>query len=276
MITGRARLAGVMGFPVSHSLSPRLHNHWLQKYGIDGAYIPLPIRREDIRDAFSLLPRLGFKGWNVTVPHKETALTLVDDCDDIAGSIGAVNTVIVREDGTLFGINTDATGFAKHLKQCVPDFGSRRDKALVLGAGGAARAVCRALIDDGMRRVVIANRTHTRAEEIALRIAGVEAVAWEYKEGELAEVDLLVNATTLGMEGYPPLKLSLENLSPQAVVADIVYRPLHTELLKQASARGCRTVTGLGMLIHQAVQGFTAWFGIEPEITPDLETLLLS
>ena len=274
MITGRALLAGVMGWPVAHSLSPILHNYWLEQTGIDGAFVPLPVAPQDLRPAFAALPKLGFRGWNLTVPHKEAALHLVDEIDDEARAIGAVNTVTVRADGSLLGSNTDAYGFIANLRAHHAALDSCLERVLVIGAGGAARAVVHALHRAGAREVIIVNRTRARAE--ALCAPGGRALDWGEREKALAHATLLVNATTLGMRGQPPLELSLEHLPRETLVADIVYVPLMTPLLREALARGNAIVTGIGMLIHQAVPGFTSWFGAVPPLDATLEERLLA
>lgn len=286
-ISGKAALAGVMGWPVSHSLSPRLHNHWLEAYGIDGAYVPLAIAPEHFAQGLRTLAHLGFRGANVTVPHKEAALAAVDTVDDAARRIGAVNTVTVGHDGALHGTNTDAHGFAAHLRASVPDFDPAAGPAVVIGAGGAARAAAVALADLGLPEVRIVNRTLARAEALArdlsdsaradsLRRAPVRVVDWAGRSRTLDGAAILVNTTTQGMTGQAPLDLDLAALPPRAVVYDIVYVPLETPLLAAARARGHRTVDGIGMLLHQAVPGFAAWFGVTPEVTPELRHHVLT
>ena len=210
-LSGKARLAGVMGWPVSHSLSPRLHGFWLERHGIDGAYVPLAVRPEDFAEALRMLPRLGFKGVNVTVPHKEAALRAVDEVDEVAKRIGAVNTVIVTEDGRLVGRNTDGFGFIENLTAGAPGWNPSAGPAVVIGAGGAARAVVAALIDAGAPEIRLVNRTETRAEQLAADIGGPVAVApWDRREAALADAGLVVNTTTLGMTGHPSLDLGLD------------------------------------------------------------------
>ena len=275
-LSGKARLAGVMGWPVSHSLSPRLHGFWLERHGIDGAYVPLAVRPEDFAEALRMLPRLGFKGVNVTVPHKEAALRAVDEVDEVAKRIGAVNTVIVTEDGRLVGRNTDGFGFIENLTAGAPGWNPSAGPAVVIGAGGAARAVVAALIDAGAPEIRLVNRTETRAEQLAADIGGPVAVApWDRREAALADAGLVVNTTTLGMTGHPSLDLGLDALPTTAVVTDIVYVPLETPLLAVARNRGNPTVDGLGMLLHQARPGFEAWFGQEPQVTEDLRQFVL-
>jgi shikimate dehydrogenase len=270
MITGAARIAGVIGWPVKHSRSPRLHGYWLDKYGIDGAYVPFAVAPENFSAAIGALRLLGLAGANVTVPHKEAALTLVDEVDPLARRIGAVNTIVVRTDGSLHGSNTDAFGFIEHLRASVPAW-NKAAPAVVLGAGGAARAVVVALIDAGISELRIVNRTRNRAERLAAELGGpVRVLDWGAWKPALGDAGLLVNTTTLGMNGQPPLDIDLAALSPFAAVNDIVYAPLETPLLAAARRRGNAVVDGLGMLLHQARPGFRAWFGVDPEVTPEL------
>lgn len=273
--SGKAKLAGVMGWPVGHSSSPRLHGYWLEHYGIDGAYVPLGVEPANFERVLRLLPLLGFVGVNVTVPHKEAALAAVDVAEPLAQRIGAVNTVIVRRDGGLEGRNSDAYGFLENIKTAVPGWDAASGPAVVLGAGGAARAVCAALVDGGAPEVRVVNRTAARAEALAAAIGGpCRVLPWSERCGVLDGAVLLVNATTLGMTGQPPLDLDLDRLPRAAVVNDVVYAPLETALLKMAARRGNRTVDGLGMLLHQARPGFKAWFGVEPEVTSALRAFL--
>ncbi len=275
MLTGAAKVAGIMGWPVSHSRSPAIHGHWLARYGIDGAYIPFFVRPEDGYDAIRMLPRLGFSGTNVTLPHKETALRAVDEADPVARRIGAVNTVVARENGSLHGSNTDAYGFLEHLRESAPEW--RPGVAVVLGAGGSARAVSAALIDAGASEVRLANRTAERAARVAEEIGGpVVAVAWDERNAALDGAGLLVNTTSLGMAGSPLLEISLDALPEGAVVNDIVYVPLETPLLTAARRRGLAAVDGLGMLLHQARPGFSAWFGTDPEVDDALRQSVLA
>lgn len=269
-LTGAGKLAGVMGWPIAHSRSPRIHGHWLAEHGIDGAYVPLAIRPEHLGEAFSALPKVGFRGWNITLPHKEAALRLVDTRTPAADRIGAVNTVTVQADGSLSGDNSDAFGFIAHLEQSAPDW-PRQRPAVVLGAGGAARAICFALLEAGVPEIRLTNRTPARAESLAAANgAAVHAVAWGERESALEGAGLLVNTTSLGMHGQPPLEMRLDALPADAVVNDIVYVPLETSLLAAARARGLHAVDGLGMLLHQARPGFERWFDHRPEVTPAL------
>ena len=273
ILSGKARIAGVIGWPVGHSRSPRLHGYWLEKYGIDGAYLPLAVPPERIEQAIRALPALGFRGANVTVPHKEAALRIVDRVDPVARRIGAVNTIVVGEDGSLEGRNTDAHGFIANLYHGAPGWRPEAGPALVLGAGGAARAVVAALIDAGVPELRLYNRTAAKAEALAQDIGGPIRVV---SAPDLGGSTLLVNTTTLGMAGQPPLDLDLTALPADAVVTDIVYTPLITPLLAAARARGNPIVDGLGMLLHQAAPGFEAWFGIHPEVTPELREFVLA
>jgi len=276
MTSGKARLAGVMGWPVGHSLSPRLHGYWLEQYRIDGAYVPLAVAPDALATALTALPALGFRGVNLTVPHKERALELCDEVADLARRIGAINTIVVR-DGKLLGSNTDAYGFLENLKAGAPRWRGDAAPAVVLGAGGAARAVVATLIDSGATEVRIVNRTRERAEALAAELGGpLSAHGWDRRGSALREAGLLVNTTTLGMTGQPPLDLDLSGLPIDAVVTDLVYAPLVTPLLAAAGARGNLVVDGLGMLLHQARPGFAAWFGVEPEVTAALRAFVLS
>lgn len=281
LLSGKARLAGVMGWPVGHSLSPRLHGYWLERYGIDGAYVPLPVRPEDVELAFAALPRLGFLGWNVTVPHKEAAFRLVQAHDAAAARMGAVNTVLVREGGSLLGCNTDGLGFMASLRAQAPGWSPAAGPAAILGTGGAARAIAVALLEAGVPALRLTNRTPERAEALALDLAPlgrpVETLPWAARgQAFLEGAALLVNATSLGMAGQPPLELDLAALPPTAVVADLVYVPLRTGLLAAAAARGHVTVDGLGMLLHQAVPGFAHWGGVVPEVGEGLRACVLA
>ncbi len=275
-ISGKARLAGVMGWPIGHSRSPRLHGYWLEQYGIDGAYVPLAVPPDRIEQAIRALPALGFRGCNVTVPHKEAAYRTVDRLDATAKRMGAVNTIVVGEDGSLEGRNTDGFGFIENLRSGAPGWSAADGPALVIGAGGAARAVVASLLDEGAPKVWLVNRTRARAEELASDIGGaIEVADWVSRETLLEGAALVVNTTTQGMAGQPPLELDLRALPGSAVVTDIVYTPLMTPLLVAAQDRGNRVVDGVGMLLHQARPGFAAWFGREPEVTEGLKAVVL-
>jgi len=275
-LSGAAKLAGVIGWPVAHSLSPRLHGLWLHRHGIDGAYIPLAVRPEHLADALAALPKLGFRGVNLTVPHKQQALALVHDVTPAARRIGAINTIVIAADGTMTGSNTDVFGFRESLRQAQPQWQGGQGTAVVIGAGGAARAVVVALIEAGVAEIRLVNRTPARAMALVADLGGpVRVVPWADRTAALADATLLVNTTTLGMQHQPPLHLSLDRLPPQAIVCDIVYVPAETPLLAAARARGNPCVGGIGMLLHQARPGFAAWFGPLPEITADLPELIL-
>lgn len=274
--SGRARLAGVMGWPIEHSLSPRVHGYWLEHHRVDGVYVPLAVAPRDLERALTALPALGFRGVNLTLPHKERALGLCHEADDLARRIGAVNTIVVR-DGKLIGSNSDGFGFLENLKAGAPGWRPEAASAVVLGAGGAARAVVAALIDAGAPQVRIVNRTRPRAEALAASLGGAISVhGWKQRNALLAGAGLLVNTTSLGMAGQPPLDLDLGGLPRDAVVSDLVYAPLMTPLLEAARARGNPLVDGLGMLLHQARPGFEAWFGSRPEVTDALRAFVLS
>jgi len=275
-ITGAAKLAGVIGWPVAHSRSPVLHGYWLTQLGIDGAYVPMAVKPENLRRALQALPLLGFAGCNLTIPHKEEALRAVDDYEPSAKRAGGVNTIVIRPNGRIVGSSTDGFGFLAALGAEVSGFDASVGPAVVLGAGGAARAIVAALLDHGAREIRLVNRTPERATKLAKELGGeVRGIAWEKRGEALAEASLLVNATSLGMEGQPALELPLDNLPSDAVVNDIVYVPLETPLLAAARARGNRCVDGLGMLLHQARPGFEAWFGVAPQVTEGLRQALL-
>jgi shikimate dehydrogenase len=279
-ITGRTRLAGIMGWPVTHSRSPALHNFWLEQNGIDGAYVPLAVRPEQLEQALRGLLALGFRGCNLTIPHKRSAMELVDRVEPVARRIGAVNTIIVAPDGSLEGHNTDAFGFRESLREAVPDWNPATDPAVVLGAGGAARAVVAALVEERVASVRLINRTVERAQAVAKDLAAphtdVTAHPWPDRQAALAGAGLLVNTTSLGMTGEPPLAIDLSALPRQAIVMDIVYVPLETPLLATARQRGHRVVDGLGMLLHQGRPGFEAWFGSPVRVTRDLRAAVLT
>lgn len=275
-VGGKTKVAGVMGWPVEHSLSPRLHGFWLAEHGIDGVLVPLPVKPENFADALRALPKLGFVGASVTLPHKEAALALADEVDAQARRIGAVNTLIVRPDGGVLGRNTDAFGFMESLREGAPRWRADAGAAVVLGAGGAARAVVAALSEAGVSEIRVVNRTVARARELARAMNSVVvARPWAERAEALAGAALVVNTTSLGMQGQPPLDLDLAPLLATATVADIVYAPLETPLLKAARARGLAGVDGLGMLLHQGRPAFAAWFGVEPTVTPALRAAVL-
>ncbi|BBU62238.1 shikimate dehydrogenase (NADP(+)) [Methylosinus sp. C49] len=271
----RFLLAGVMGWPISHSRSPKIHNYWLARYGLVGAYAPLAVEPGRLEAALRALPALNFSGCNLTIPHKEAALSIVDVLDASATRIGAINCVVVEEDGTLVGRNYDGFGFTASLRAAAPMWRADAGPAVVIGAGGAARAVIAGLIDSGAAEVRLFNRTLERAQKIAADFgAPVTAHRWEERAEGLAGAGLLVNTTNQGMVGEPPLDLALDRLPAEALVSDIVYAPLETPLLAAARARGNVAVDGLGMLIHQARPAFRDWFGVMPEATPELRALI--
>jgi shikimate dehydrogenase len=277
-LTGEARLAGVMGWPVKHSKSPRLHGFWLNHYGIDGTYLPLAVDPAKLNEALRALPVLGFRGVNLTIPHKELAMGILDHIDPLAKRVGAANTIVVQPDGSLLGKNTDVYGFAQNLLAGGFISSPSGFTATVLGAGGAARAVVVALQDMGAVDIRIVNRDQERAKKLCADLSrdnDFSVFTWEQSAAALEGAGLLINATSLGMVGQPALPLDLSPLPVGAMVTDIVYTPLETGLLKAAKARGLKTVDGLGMLLYQAVPGFAAWFGQTPEVTPALRDHLL-
>ena len=266
LLTGSARLAGVIGWPVAHSRSPRIHGTWLNRHGIDGAYVPLPVAPENFAAVVRALARAGFAGANVTIPHKEAAFAACDVVEDFARRAGAVNTLVFSRNG-IEGRNTDGYGFVANLRAhgVAPGAGP----ALILGAGGAARAIAAALLDEGAA-VTICNRSPERAAALAAALPPARVLAWAQREAALGDFSLLVNTTSLGMAHNPALEMSLERAARGLAVADIVYAPLETPLLADAAARGLKAVEGLGMLLHQAVPGFAAWFGVTPQVDGEL------
>ncbi len=278
-IAGTTRLAGIMGWPVAHSRSPLLHGFWLDETGTDGAYVPLPVRPEHIEQALRALPILGFRGCNLTIPHKQAALRIADRVESSARRIGAVNTIIVAPDGTLDASNTDVFGFRENLREAVPDWQPAVGPAVVLGAGGSARAVVAALTDAGATEIRIVNRTLARAKIMARDLetpaTRITAHPWSEASNVQRHAGLLVNTTSLGMTGEPPLVLDLL-LPPTAPVVDIVYVPLETDLLTAARRRGNPVVDGLGMLLHQGRPGFEAWFGASVRVTPELRATIVA
>ncbi|SDA24551.1 shikimate dehydrogenase [Methylobacterium sp. UNC378MF] len=271
--------AFVVGHPIAHSRSPLIHGHWLAEHGIPGSYERLDVTPAAFPDFMRALPDSGFRGGNVTIPHKEAAFARADILTPRAKAIGAVNTLVVEPDGRIRGDNTDAPGFCAHLDHSLGLAWPERagGTALVLGAGGAARAIVVGLAERGLRRIWVANRTAARAEAVAALAPGIGAVvAWDDLPAALGGTGLLVNTTSLGMRGQPPLALDLSPLPAEAAVADIVYAPLETELLAAARRRGLSAVDGLGMLLHQAVPGFEAWFGARPAVTPELRDRIVA
>ncbi|WP_119390531.1 shikimate dehydrogenase [Taklimakanibacter lacteus] len=268
------RKACVIGWPISHSRSPIIHGYWLKRYGIEGSYERLPVKPEDLSGFLARLRGNGFVGCNVTLPHKEAAFRVVRTADAATKKLGVVNTVFER-DGELWGTSTDGEGFIASLRNDLPDWQVKGRTVVILGAGGATRAIVGALVDEGAERILIANRTHARAEELQRDFGPrIEPRDWTEAPRLLGAADLLVNTTSLGMTAQPPLDIDLAHLPASAVVTDIVYTPLETDLLKRAKARGNPTVPGLGMLLHQAVRGFELWFGTRPQVTPELYDLV--
>jgi shikimate dehydrogenase len=273
-ISGKARVAGVVGWPVSHSRSPRLHGYWIAEHGLDAAYVPLPVAPERLEVALRGLAAAGFAGVNVTIPHKEQALALCDEVDAVARRIGAVNLLVFAE-GAIRGSNTDAFGFMANLAASAPAW-SAGTPVVLLGAGGAARAVAVGLLDAGVTELRLCNRSRARAERLADDLGGkIAVVAWEDRAAALAGAGLVVNSTSLGMAGQPPLDLPLDDLAAAATVCDLVYSPLETPLLAAARRRGCTAVDGLGMLLHQARPSFAAWFGPDPQVSEALRRFVL-
>ncbi len=270
-----------MGWPIKHSRSPRLHGYWLDHHGIDGAYMPLAVAPERLETAIRGLQALGFRGVNLTIPHKELVLPLIDEMSDTARRIGAVNTIVIGEDGSIHGDNTDGFGFIASLEAGAPDWRAADGPAVLLGAGGAARAIAVALLDKGAPLLRLVNRTRERAERLAEALGpmaadrAIEVIAWDEREEALDGTNLLVNTTSLGMSGQPPLDMRLDELPRAATVTDIVYTPLETDLLTAARAKRNRIVDGLGMLLHQGRPGFAAWFGVDPDVTDDLRAVVL-
>lgn len=263
----RIPLAGVIGHPIAHSRSPALHGFWLRRYGISGHYIPMDIAPADLKQTLEMLPKLGFVGINVTLPHKEAVLQLADIITDRAALIGAANTLIFRKDGRIHADNTDGSGFMANLRQNAPDWQPAAGPAAVFGAGGAARAVIAALIEVGVPEVRITNRTRPRAEALRADFgAKLTVVDWVQAPNMLEGATTVINTTSLGMTGKPEFRVPLDAIEADALVTDLVYNPLKTQLLLEAEARGCTVVDGLGMLLHQAAPGFERWFGHRPEV----------
>ena len=276
MTLSKIPLAGVIGAPIAHSKSPKLHAHWLYKTDLPGHYVPLHIEPNDLEQTLRTLPKLGFVGLNVTVPHKEEVMRYVDVVTDRATLIGAANTLIFRPDGKIKADNTDGFGFIRNLTTGAPDWNPDAGPALVLGSGGAARAVIAALLEAGVREILLTNRTRARAENLK-DIFGpkVKIIDWIDAGNAIDDAALLVNTTSLGMQGKPELRVPLDGLKRDTVVTDLVYAPLKTGLLSVAEEMGCLTVDGLGMLIHQAAPGFQHWFGVHPPIDDATRAVLL-
>jgi shikimate dehydrogenase len=270
-------LAGVMGWPITHSRSPKIHTYWLEKYSIAGAYVPLMVEPAKLEKALRALASLGFSGCNLTIPHKENALEFVDVASPEASRIGAVNCIVVDDDGRLIGKNYDAYGFMASLQEAAPEWRASKAPCVILGAGGAARAIICGLIDAGAKEIRLFNRTLSRAQSLAYDFGpAVCAFPWQERDESLSDAGLLVNTTSQGMVAQPPLDIKIDALPKSALVADIVYAPLETPLLRQARNHGAQCVDGLGMLLHQARPAFYDWTGKMPEVTAALRELIVA
>ena len=271
----RFLMAGVMGWPVMHSRSPLMHNYWIAQQGLAGTYVPLAIRPGTLEAALRALHPLGFAGCNLTIPHKQDAMAIVDEVDEVARKIGAISCVAVREDGSLFGTNNDWLGFLGNLKEAQPDWRAGAGPVTVIGAGGGGRAVCYALLHEGVPEVRLINRTRERAEAVAAAFGGpIRVLPWEERHAALDGATMAVNVTSQGMDGQPALDIRLAALPASALAADIIYTPLETPFLAAARTRGNATLNGLGMLLHQGPPAWKRWFGLEPAVTADLRALM--
>ena len=272
-----APVVAILGYPIHHSKSPRMHGYWLDQAGVLGYYVPLEIHPDNFEDALKNMPKQGFRGANVTIPHKERALEIADYVSERAKRIGAANTLYFDADGKIHADNTDGYGFIMNLKKGAPEWNAKAGPALVLGAGGAARAILDALITEETPKLYLTNRTKERAQALASEFGDtVEVLDWDNKNVVVSEVKTLINTTSLGMNGKGDLGLDFSQLTSAITVTDIVYTPLETDLLKHAKQRGCTCVDGLGMLIYQGIPGFSNWFGVAPKVTDELRELLLS
>ncbi len=270
-------MAGVMGWPIAQSRSPILHNYWIDKYKLNGRYVPLAVHPERLADAIRGLPALGFRGCNLTMPHKQYAMTMVDRLTDTAKRIGAVNCIVVGDDGKMSGTNNDGNGYVFSVQEVAPQWKPSDGPIAILGGGGAARAVLVALLERGASEIRLINRTLDKAELLAKELGpAIKPIAWDRRNEAIGEVTLLINATNQGMTGNPPLEISLGRLSSSTLVSDLIYVPPETPFLSAAKARGNVTINGLGMLLHQARPAFEAWFGVMPEITPDLRAAVMA
>ena len=261
--------AGVIGHPIGHSKSPLIHNYWIKQHGLDGSYEAIDIPPENLESEIARLTAEGYAGFNATIPHKESLFELCDETDALAQTCRAVNTIVLK-DGKIQGYNTDPFGYLANLESHFPDFHYTGKTALIIGAGGAARAIAAGLIEKGIGKILITNRTKERAESLVSDLGAGEVI------DSIKPCDLLINTTALGMAGQPPLDIDLDALSQDTIISDIVYAPLETDLLKAAKASGNPTVTGIGMLLHQARPSFEKWFGIMPDVDAELERLVLS
>ena len=276
MSLNRIPLAGVIGSPIAHSKSPALHTHWLKTLGIAGHYIPIDVAQEDLEHIVKTLPKMGFVGVNVTVPYKEKVMDFADLVTDRAALIGSANTLIFRKDGKIHADNTDSYGFIQNLRQKAPGWDPKAGPAAILGAGGAARAVIAALVEVGVPEILISNRTKARAEKLKADFGKrLRVVDWVQAGNMHEEAATVINTTSLGMVGKPPLRVPLDGLQKGTLVTDLVYAPLMTHLLNEANEAGCVTVDGLGMLLHQAVPAFERWFGVRPQVTDETRAAVL-
>lgn len=269
-------LAGVLGNPIAQSKSPRLHSHWLQKYGLLGHYVPLHVTDENLETVVRAMPKMGFVGANVTLPHKIAVMKFADQISDRATLIGAANTLTFKEDGRIFADNTDGYGFMANIRQNAPDWEPKAGPAVILGAGGAARAIIVALADAGVPEIFLTNRTRAKADVLRAEFgARIKVIDWVQAGNILEEAATLINSTSLGMTGNADLRVPLDGLRKGTLVTDIVYSPLRTKLLTDAEALGCITVDGLGMLLHQGVPGFERWFGVRPVVDDETRRVVL-
>lgn len=267
MSDAKIPLAAVIGCPVAHSKSPQLQRHWLDAYGIAGHYVPMHVEPGDLEDVIRMMPKMGYVGANITIPHKVAVMSIADQVTDRATLIGAANTLIYRNDGTILADNTDGYGFITNLHQAAPLWDPKSGPAVVLGAGGASRAVVASLLEAGVPELMLSNRTRARADQLRQEFgARIRVVEWVQAGNVIEEASLLVNTTSLGMVGKPRLRVPLDGLRRETVVSDLIYAPLKTDLLQCAEDIGCTTVDGLGMLLHQAVPGFERWFGQRPKV----------
>ena len=276
MTSEKIPLVAVLGSPISHSKSPMLHSYWLRKYEINGYYIPMDVNSTNLNNVLATLPKMGFVGANVTIPHKENVLKVADKISDRAAMIGAANTLSFGVNGQIYADNTDGYGFIENIRQHQPEWRATEGPSLVLGAGGASRAIVSSLLENAASEIWITNRTRARAEKISADFgARVKVIDWFSVNKFLPDAAIVINATSLGMVGKPQLTIDLKPLSTNTLVTDLVYNPLKTHLLIQAEKKGCRTVDGIGMLIHQAVPGFTRWFNVQPTVDTDSRDILL-
>lgn len=269
-------MAGLIGWPVAHSRSPSIHNYWIREYNLNGTYGLFPVEPSNLEAAIRGLKALGFAGCNITIPHKVSAMQYVDWIDPQAKRIGAINTIVVDKDGGLRGFNNDGFGYIQSLYEVQPEWSAKAGPITVLGAGGASRAIVVALIDAGAKEIRILNRTKNKAEELSEEfISVVTPYPWEERNAVIEDCAMLINTTSLGMHGQAPLEIDIRRLPKTALVSDAIYAPLETDLLAQARLQGNPTVNGLGMLLHQARPAFNAWFGLMPEVTPNLRDTII-